>query len=211
MARLSSIYKKFEISINEAYKFLRIANTNLFAATTQTRIEIRYIDNIYESVFLKVFKAWEQFLEEVFIAYMTGAGTRSIRPKTYLKKIRKEHALGLLCGRSKYPDWTSIDDICKLAKLYFVNGRPFVTPLREIETYFNEMKKIRNAIVHTSSYSRDHFMGLVKARLSAYNTNITPGEFLRKRVPRDKNEFFEYYISFLKIAADKILPKKGRN
>ncbi|MGA1980567.1 MAG: hypothetical protein ABSG99_08440 [Sedimentisphaerales bacterium] len=210
MTRLSQIYKEFEISINEVYKHINIANSSLGCTICGQAMQKKYISNVYERLFLQAFTAWEWFLECIFIAYMTGAGTKRIKPKTYLKKIDKKRALGLLTGTLEYPDWTKIDDVRKLAELYFVGGRPFFLPLSEIETHFNEMKKVRNAIVHISSNSKDKFYGLVRAKLPAYSQDMTPGEFLMSPIVKGKTEtFLDNYILFLKIAANKILPNRG--
>ena len=166
-----------------------------------------HLYSAYELAFLKTFTAWETFIEDVFIAYMTGHITRKCKPKTYLKKITKEHAYDLLKGVRDYPDWTRMDQVLKLADLYFIDGAPFHLPLSRINTIFNEMKKIRDAISHVSSNSRDTFLGIIRANLTSYDKNMTPGEFLSRNTQRTNNDsFLNYYIRYLMIASEQIVP-----
>lgn len=202
MGQLKTIHSEFKSCVKEAYGCVNIANEH----SSQHKIKEIFIYNIYEIAFLKVFTGWETFLENSFVAYMSGATTKRSKPNLYLKKINKKHALQILCGTLEYPDWTKIEDVCTLTKLYFVKGGPFLLPLQEIEVYFNEMKKVRNAIAHISVNAKDRFYSLVKAKLPTFRRDICPGEFLSNRVSkRQKESFFEYYVTFLKIAADKII------
>lgn len=205
MPSLPSIHRQFIAAIEEAYQSIQFGNINL-STRSRTEKEKKFLDNIYEISFLKVLVAWEEFLELSFMAYMSGKVTKKHKPKLYLRKITEDHARKILCGTLDYPDWTKIDDICTLAKLYFVGGTPFVMPLQEIETYFNDMKKIRNAIVHISINSKGKFAGLARAKTSSYRPDMTPGDFLACKIRRNSIEtFFENYISFLRVAADKIV------
>lgn len=202
MVQLKTIHSEFKSCVKEAYGCVNIANEYC----SQHKIRKNFIYNIYEIAFLKVFTGWETFLENSFVAYMSGATTKRSKPKLYLKKINKDHALQILCGTLEYPDWTKIEDVRTLTKLYFVKGSPFLLPLQEIEVHFNEMKKVRNAIAHISVKAYEKFYGLVKARLPAFRQDVSPGEFLSSRVSkRQKDSFFRHYVTFLEIATDKIM------
>lgn len=203
MSVLKSIFHKFCLSVDKAYKSIKFVNTSPVRNNAHSK---DYINNIYEIAFLKVFTAWEEFLEDAFVAYLTGAKTKRFKPNVYLRKISKEHALRILCGTLNYPDWTKIEDVYKLAQLYFVDGEPFLQPLQEIEIKFNEIKKVRNAIVHISRNSKEKFIGLAIARSPVYQRNMTPGEFLANNISANsRTTIFEHYISFLQIAAEKII------
>lgn len=203
MAVLENIYHKFCRSVNKAYKSIKFANISSVRNTAHSK---DYINNIYEIAFLKVFTAWEEFLEDAFVAYLTGARTKKFTPNVYLRKISKKHALRILCGTLDYPDWTSIEDVNKLAQLYFVSGKPFLQPLQEIERYFKDIKKVRNAIVHSSENAKVNFISLTRSRPHAYKRNMTPGRFLAINTSANsKITIFEHYISFLQIAAEKII------
>ena len=45
------------------------------------------------------------------------------------KKARNENT----CGTLDYPDLAKIDDVCISGELFFVDDKPFLLPLREIE------------------------------------------------------------------------------
>ncbi len=206
MSSLVAINKTFDTALDLAYKCVQVSNSSVPTIAGTSKTKKNYIDSSYEIALIKVFTAWEQFLEKSFVTYMAGASTTRYTPNLYIKKITKNHALRLLCGTREYPDWTDINDVCTLAELYFIGGRPFLLPLREIEQYFNEMKKVRNAIAHISLNARDKFIGLVKAKVPSYRIDITPGEFLARNINRrNKKTFFEHYISYLLAASSKII------
>ncbi|MFC1621283.1 hypothetical protein ACFL2G_03155 [Candidatus Omnitrophota bacterium] len=202
MGLLKSIHAEFKHCIEEA----RDCTNSAHEYSNQNDVNKNFIYNIYEISFLKVFTGWEAFLENSFIAYMSGATSKKSKPRLYLKKINKDHALKILCGTLEYPDWTKIEEVRTLAKLYFIKGGPFLLPLKEIEVYYNEMKKIRNAIAHISENAKEKFYSLVKAKLPVFRQDICPGELLCNRISsRQRKIFFEHYINFLEIAANKIM------
>lgn len=206
MENVVNRYNDFKKVIDDAFLCIQFSNTHISSLKGSQRLKREYVHSMYESSFLKVFTSWERFLENCFVAYLAGASANKFKPTIYLKKITKKHALDILSGTKDYPDWTNIDDVCKLARLYFRNGVPFVQPLREIETYFIDIKKVRNAIAHISLNSKTKFQGLLKSRLASYRTNMSPGEFLSLRVSKKIKEcFFEYYISYLDVASQKII------
>jgi hypothetical protein len=88
-----------------------------------------------------------------------------------------------------------------------VNGEPFTLPLQQIETYFNDMKKIRNVIVHMSQKAREKFKGMIRAKTTHYRPDMSPGEFLGLSYRRGATKtFMEHYVSYLETASSKIVP-----
>jgi hypothetical protein len=204
-SKLRKISQDFNSTIKKGFEWLRV--TNELSNREKTKIRQEYIYFSYELAFIKIFVAWEKFLQESFISYMTGASLVGYKPKLYLKKVGKDHALKILSGTEDYPDWSKIDEVYTLAQLYFVNGEPFTLPLQQIETQFNDIKKVRNAIVHISSKAKEKFEGLLKARITSYRPDISPGEFLGLPVRKDNIEtFMEFYVSYLEAASSKIIP-----
>jgi hypothetical protein len=203
--RLMKISRDFNLTIRKSFEWIRVINE----LANKERMKIREDDVYfsYELAFIKIFVAWEKFLQECFISYMTGASLARYKPKLYLKKVDRDHALKILSGTEDYPDWSKIDEVYTLAQLYFVNGEPFTLPLQQIETQFNDIKKVRNAIVHISSKAKEKFEGLLKAKISDYRPDISPGEFLGLTVKKGNTEtFMEFYVSYLEAASVKIIP-----
>ena len=203
-SRLRKIYKNFNLTIKKSFEWIQVIND--LSNIRDSKIKKEHIYFAYELAFIKIFTGWERFLQDSFISYMTGSSIVQYKPKLYLKRIRKDHALKILSGTEDYPDWSKIEEVYTLAQLYFVDGEPFMLALQQIETYFNDMKKIRNAIVHISSKSEEKYQGLVRARMSSYHPAISPGEFLR--LPCRKGgtvTFLEFYVSYLETASNKII------
>jgi len=81
---------------------------------------------ITDSAYLKIFIAWETFLEDSFIQYMLGE--HSISGKVIsccVQPTDKKHANNLLIGTQRYVDWSNPEIIRKLCNLYFKSGNPF--------------------------------------------------------------------------------------
>jgi len=200
---LKKIYQDFYKIVKDSFHWIKAINK--LAAINSSELSNEQIYFAYEYAFLKVFVGWEKLTQDSFVAYLTGKRIKGHYFKTYLKNITESHALQLLSGTLPYPDWTKFEDIYKLAKLFFVNHEAFIFPFLEIETKFIEIKKVRNAIVHISTLSIEKFQGLLRANLTSYNINMTPGEFLN--IQRTRREtFIEHYISYLETAASKIIP-----
>jgi len=204
MAKLREARRGFHSTIDEAFKLIKAFNRVVGDSGSGLSEEHSYY--IYEIAFLKVFTAWETLLEESFISYMSGSSISGYKPKTFLKRVDRDRALDLISGTKDYPNWTNIADVQKLAELFFEGDKPFLLPLQQIEIHFNEMKKIRNAIVHVSASSEDKFRGLVRSKLSNYAKVKCPGDFLRHDKKKSKETFFEHYVSYLDVAAKKIIP-----
>jgi len=204
-SRLREISRNFDLTIRKGFEWIRVINEQ--SNKEKMKIRQEYVHFSYELAFIKIFVGWEKFLQESFISYMAGAGLVHYKPKLYLRKVNRDHALKILSGTEDYPDWSKIDEVYTLAKLYFVGGRPFTLPLQQIEIHFNEMKKIRNAIVHISSKAKEKFEGLVRAKIANYRSDMCPGEFLGIPSKQGESEtFIEYYVSFLEAASSKIVP-----
>jgi hypothetical protein len=171
--------------------------------------------NIYlvlELTFLKIFIAWEQFLESSFIGYMLGGSTsRGPRITRYVYPADKDHALRILCGPGKeYTRWTSVNEIIARSELFFKKGKPFKGALSSRESTINEMQTIRNCLAHMSSDSFKKFKNLVRNKLRGgyFPSGTTPGKFLytKNRLSSPKVTFLEYYANILNDAAKEIIP-----
>ncbi len=161
---------------------------------------------IYELSFLQIFLAWEWFIENTFILYMLGRKANSgYRPKTYIKPKDENHAYDLAKGLRDYADWTSPDIIIRKAELYFVDGAPYKNTLRTIIQDIQDIKTLRNAIVHTSTGSREKFKQLVRSKFGYAKTMISPGEFLSTHLKGKMFQYITYFRDRLEIASEKIV------
>jgi len=203
MSSLRKIKTRFYNSLHISFTLVRDINRSTNSGDIDLTIWSIY--NIYEICFLKIFTAWERFLEEAFIAYLIGKSTRDCKPQRIVKRISENTAYELLTGTKPYPDWTNIGDIIKLANLFFKNGVPFSRPLESIRSQFSEIKKTRNAIVHISKTAHTDFLNLIRGNLAKFDPTITPGHFLSQINSKTRRPYIAHYTEYLKYAVEQIV------
>lgn len=142
---------------------------------------------IIENIILTVYSSWEKFLEDTFIVSPTS----------------DDHAYNLIKNVTTYPDWTDVNKIMINAGNFFENGGPFQL-LLTLKGDINAVKKIRNAIAHTSRKAREDFENLVRGKVGHLPNDITPAKFVSEYKTGNRRAdptFFEYYVNFLKDSA----------
>jgi hypothetical protein len=70
------------------------------------------------------------------------------------------------------------------------------------------MKIIRNAIAHTSDFSREKFKKFIRDELTIYPSKLTVGGFLAMTKPGSSppESFLESYLTKILFAAQRIVP-----
>lgn len=163
---------------------------------------------------LQFFGQWECFIEQCFIGYMLGGkSTSGDSPNRYVFPIDAEHAYKIVQNVNQYPDWTDIDKIVTNANNFFENGGPFA-PLNTMKGTLNEIKKVRNAIAHTSKNAKRAFENLVRSKVGHAPDGITPAKFLsEQKIEKRKNAqmYYEYYINYVKSTANLLCSFSKKN
>lgn len=161
---------------------------------------------IYELSFLRIFLSWEWFIESTFILYMLGSKTNTgYRPKVYVRPKDQNHAYQFVKEGRDYADWTSPDVVIRKSSLFFVDGEPYKESLMPIIQDIQNMKTIRNAIVHMSAESREKFETLVRSKLGYAKEAITPGEFLVTTIKGKSLSYITYFREQLELTTEKIV------
>ncbi len=161
-------------------------------------------NQIIEHCFMRIFLAWENFLEDAFISYMCDeTDLKGQKYNRYALPTDSEHAYKLIKGTKQYPDWTSIDNINIVSNLFFENSGPF-TLLLNNPVEFQQMKTIRNRISHISKQSIDKFNKLTSSQIA--RSNITAAEFLIT-IKEHSITFYTYYTDIIKSYVDAICNK----
>lgn len=185
---------------------LNLYHTALALYNTQPEVFSEGMKNMLtESVILQLFGRWERFLESIFIEYMCGAksvnGSAAVR---YVFPISPEHAYQLVQNVNAYPDWADLEKVLKNANNFFENGGPFGV-LNTMKAEINAIRKVRNAIAHTSKSATEKFEDHVRGKVGYLPEGITPAKFLseHKTGKRKKDPTFcEHYIEYLKNTAE---------
>jgi len=139
------------------------------------------VDFVFELAFLKMFIAWEQFLENTFVRYMCGASSLSGKKPIRIVSVRHlDDALRVIYGGRPYAGWTSVEVVVDRANSFFASGEPYATPLHSAAVELSDMKRIRNHIVHHSNKSGEDFTKLLVNTYGFRPQGMTAGRFLRR-------------------------------
>ena len=167
---------------------------------------------IVEYTILRLFGKWEKFLEDIFIEYMLGGHSQhGDSVNRYVNPLDKEHAYRIIQNVNLYPDWSDVGKILTNARNFFENGGAFEI-LKTIKSEITSLKKVRNAIAHTSTRAQKEFENLVQGKVGYLPEGILPAKFLIEfKTGRRRNDptYFEHYISYLRNTA-KILVEYHR-
>ncbi len=200
--------------LNEANSDLKMEIDKSFELIqTVNQLPHLHIDKvhlIYELSFLKIFLAWEFYLEKSFILYMLGEKTDSgYKPRTYVMPKDEKHAYEIIKGGRSFPDWLNLEFIREKSELFFEDGSPFKDILYNNQTIkggLQMMKITRNRIVHISQKTKEEFSNLLRNELG-YDKGIGPGEFLKKNKATSQQSlsYIDYFKDILLMAADNIV------
>lgn len=176
------------------------------------RISKRRRNSMLELAFLRAFLAWEIFLEETFLLYLMGQKPpRGRGPKRYTFPPNLQTAgEWIIPERRQYAEWTNCQDVCRRAERFFQKGRPYADVLRSRQNIFDESKRIRNAIVHTSGSAQNEFETLIRYKLGVLPPNTTVGSFLCTVKPDSSppQSFLEHYLGKIEFVAKTIVPTR---
>ena len=109
--------------------------------------------------------AWEDFLEQAFIRYLTGAGTpsgRSVKLRIG-PAVSLDHAYQVLAGKPDYNSaanfiiWNKPAEVLKRASVFYNGGGTFADGLKPHEKQLLWATNIRNRVAHASTKSKTAF------------------------------------------------------
>ncbi len=164
----------------------------------RTQIEI-----IAELAFLRVFIAWENFLEESFIRYAIGAESPAgYRPTRLVSPQNMRHVLHLISSGKDYVRWNSASEVIRRSEAYFSDGKPYKNVLQGATVDLDNMNTIRNRIAHKSVISKDKFNNFARRKIGHGIRGMTPGRFLlRLMSSTSQTAFFDYYVRIIETAS----------
>jgi len=161
---------------------------------------------LYEAIFLRLFRAYENLLENVFISYLTGEQTiGGVQVNSHVIPINRDHARALVTSSQPFLDWTSPQTIIKRAETYIIGGEPIRTAIAASQSHLQQAKKIRNHIAHNSTESAKDFNTIVvHFLLTAPLAAISAGEFLALTPPSGpcgRREILSFFLEKLESTA----------
>lgn len=190
-----------ELNQHIQFAHLKYANGNYKIASNLRKF-------ICESAFLKMFVAWETFVESSFIDYLINEESiLQRRPAKWATPIDRRHANQIIIGNQKYLDWSNPEIIRTVSKIYFHQGYVFDSALSAINADLMDMKTIRNSAAHLSSTTSDKLDGLATRILGTPCNNYTAYQLLFTTDPRSgapAQIVLERYLTLIDIAAEQI-------
>ena len=199
LSSLHQVFGQFKAEVSNATKLLdKIENNRGVLHQPQ-------VDLIFELGFLKIFIAWEQFLENTFVRYMCGASSLlGKKPIRIISARYLDDALGAICGERPYADWASVDIVVERANRFFDKGEPYATPLQSAAAELVNMRKVRNHIAHHSNKSREDFNKLLVKSYGFRPQGKTAGRFLRRPLNVHGTQRIQEYAKTLESLAQMI-------
>lgn len=141
------------------------------------------LEAIYEGAFLRAFRAYENFTEAVFIAFMSGCSNHSeVGIDRFVKDVDAGRARKMLIGEVRYLDWTDASKVTTRCQAFFKEDSVLESAIRAFAQEIKWMKVVRNQIAHNSIESRISYNKVVGEILLIEPKDVPPpGAFLRKR------------------------------
>jgi len=116
---------------------------------------------IAELVFLKIYTAWEQFLENTFLLYARGYPSKNKHKPRRIVIIKTEkNVVNMIKGGKEFISWNT-SSIIQRTQLFFEGGGPYDF-LRNYQINFDEIRIIRNSIAHKSKNAKRKFEEFIK-------------------------------------------------
>lgn len=193
----------YRASVADCNSFISFAHQQYANGNYKINANLRKF--ISESAFLKIFIAWETFLENSFIDYLMGEPSiLNNRPARWATPISREHANQLLIGTQKYVDWANPEITRKLSKIYFHEGYVFNTQLSAVNTELLDLKTIRNSAAHLSSSTSAKLDSLSSRLLNRQCNNYTAYKLLFSPDPNSTTggTILSNYLVVLDISAE---------
>jgi hypothetical protein len=147
----------------------------------KTELSLQRLEAIYETGYLRVFLAWEEFLEQTFLRYICGyvsaLGSCTLIGSAFPNIA---DANGDVLGTRDFVSWADPRQVIRRSQTY--------TTLGFHETVLNSdlsrlllFKSVRNRIAHSSEHARNEFDSATRTLTSKRYPASSPGRFLRDR------------------------------
>lgn len=167
-------------------------------------------DFVISAAYLKLFIAWETFLEEAFSKYLIGeVSTGGTSADRFVTITDRDHALKMMIGTQKYVDWANHEIVRRLANLYLKGGEPIQTNVSAVALDLADMKTVRNAAAHLSSTTQTQLNSLATRVLGKPSVGMTVANFVTQIHPANgTSTVLQYYIDTLDATAENIAANK---
>jgi hypothetical protein len=196
----------FRLATDKLTAHITFAHQKYASGSYKVAVDLR--EFISESAFLRIYIAWETFVENCFVDYLLNEPSiLDNRPAKWVNPIDKEHAHQIIIGNQRHMDWSNPEAIRKISKIFFHQGYIFNTSLSAINTDLMDLKTIRNSAAHISSTSTSKLDGLSTRILNTPCSNYTSYKLLFSVDPRStvpSTKVLDRFLQIIDVAAEQI-------
>ena len=180
---------EFHRRVSEAVKLAEIGELARSEAPVGSRTlkHLHYcrLELLYELAFVRIFYAWEDFLEQCFLRYLCGytsshGGAVLATGVSFAPTLA--HATATLLGTKQFLLWHSTTRVLDRCKGYFASC-PVQTVVASSFSRLDDLAAIRHRIVHAHSDARSKFDSATMAIAGKRYPGSRPGAFLRDDDP----------------------------
>jgi hypothetical protein len=202
--KLSAPLRELNEEIDRLLRFDADNQKNFSTPTGSAKkrsISKRQLHMLTESIYFSAFRAYENFLRDVFLLYCLEKKPRSgAKVSSYLKPKSFDHAELLIQSSMQVLDWNNPDQIIERAELYLDQGFPVKLPYTVNRGILQDMRTIRNHIAHNSAKSLRSYKNVLLKHYGVVPLIIPqPGEFLLQPDSANPGKYkLLIYLEFLK-------------
>lgn len=204
--KISAVYNDFYKEIKRLEKFDRQNQARFSLPRGTIGISKRQLYLLTEGLFFAGFRAYENFLRDIFLLYCLGKKPRSgkvvlsfLRPKDFL------HAEELIQSSMQFLDWSNPSTMIARSEIYLDQGFPIKLPLLTNFESLIDHKHLRNHIAHNSKESLEQYKKVLRKHYGTVPLIIpSPGEFLlvRDKKIRRKYKLLVFFDLMKQISYD---------
>lgn len=173
------------------------------------RLSASQMHLLTEAIFARAFSKYEEFIEQTFLLYCQGrSGLSGTTVKSYISPKNISHAKSIIKSGMTFLEWNSPEKIISRCDIYLHPDSPVYLAVTTHQSRLQNIRRIRNAIAHSSDEARTQFRKAVRDELGVAPL-IAPavGEFLimNDRMAARRQYYLRSYLDVLgtvaKIAA----------
>jgi hypothetical protein len=186
MARqMPGLEAEFRTRVAEAIRLAQIGEVaraeSVVGSDTRKNLHHSRIELLYELAYLRIFSAWEAFLEQTFFRYLCGytsrAGTAIALAGTSFSTTLGAAELRVLSGRD-YVLWHSPSKVVQRSQRFF-QSCPLEIVLQSNISRLEALASIRHRITHSQNDARKKFDTATMSLAGKRYRGSRPGAFLR--------------------------------
>lgn len=202
--RMPSLNVSFSFEVGRAVQLAQVVENartgSPIGSVARRELTLARTEAIYEAAYLRLFLAWETFLEQTFLRYLcgqvSGLGGCTLSNPPY-RTIPAAH-VAVLSGHD-FVSWADPAKVVQRSKRYMSKGFHEIV-LASDQARLTHFKSIRNRIAHPSQFARNQFDAATRALAVRRYSGSSAGKFLR-----DKATLAPYPKLWLELIGDELV------